>query len=152
MATLELLQICEVTLRCKVLSLWELKFSPTATVVCHLIAVVTRAELVELPLTVLVTQCLRIAQSLNGLDVQLHCNLRLEPLVQSLIVGQHTVGYDIIVQCLASPHIIACRAFRVKWRTSRVIIQRLLEVCLLILIRSIGSTSSLTIIHDRTDL
>ena len=103
-------------------------------------------------LTVLVTQCLRIAQTFNRLDVQFHRHLRLKPFIQALVVGKHTIRYDIVVQSFSGPYVISARAFRVKWGTSRVIIQRLLEVCLLILIRSIGSTSSLTIIHDRTDL
>ena len=152
MTSLKFFQVSEVTLRSKMFGLREFQFRPTTAVVCHLLSVIARTELVQLPLTVLVTQCLRIAQTFNRLDVQFHRHLRLKPFIQVLVVGKHTIRYDIVVQSFSGPYVISARAFRVKWGTSRVIIQRLLEVCLLILIRSIGSTSSLTIIHDRTDL
>ena len=66
MATLELLQIREVTLGSQgAPSSRELQVSRNrARLFDHLIAVVTGAELVELPLTVLVAQSLGIAQSL----------------------------------------------------------------------------------------
>jgi len=152
MSSLEFFHIREITLGSQVLRFLEMQFRVTRTIIRYLIPMITGLELMQFPLTVLVAQSLGITQSLYRLDVQFHCHLRLEPFVESLIVCQHTIGHDVVIQRFPGPYIITGLVIRIVHRTGRVIIKSLSEVRPLLLIRSIGSTGCLAIIHDRADL
>ena len=98
MATVKLLQIGEVTLRGQVLGFAEAQVGRTLTRVLDLITRCAGIVSVVLPLTVLVAQYLLVGQARNRLDVQLKGHLRLEPLIQTIVVLHPRVCHDIVVQ------------------------------------------------------
>ena len=98
MATVKLLQIGEVTLRGQVLGFAEAQIGRTLTRVLDLITRCAGIVSVVLPLTVLVAQYLLVGQARNRLDVQLKGHLRLEPLIQTIVVLHPRVCHDIVVQ------------------------------------------------------
>ena len=98
MATVKLLQIGEVTLRGQILGFAEAQVGRTLTRVLDLITRCAGIVSVVLPLAVLVAQYLLVGQARNRLDVQLKGHLRLEPLIQTIVVLHPRVCHDIVVQ------------------------------------------------------
>ena len=115
------------------------------TRIVNLASVCAGPILVQFPLTVFIPDNLLVIQTRNRLDIQLQVYFRLEPFIQSVVIFQHGIRNDVIVQRFVDPHVIACFAIRIVRRAGRVVTHGLLEI------RIVVVTGSLAIIHGRTD-
>ena len=83
------------------------------TRIVNLASVCAGPILVQFPLTVFIPDNLLVIQTRNRLDIQLQVYFRLEPFIQSVVIFQHGIRNDVIVQRFVDPYVIACFAIRI---------------------------------------
>ena len=145
MSSFKVFYIGEISFRSQVFRLAESQVGMPLTRIVNLASVCAGPILVQFPLTVFITDNLLVIQTRNRLDIQLQVYFRLEPFIQSVVIFQHGIRNDVIVQRFVDPHVIACFAIRIVRRAGRVVTHGLLKIRIMVV------TGSLAIIHGRTD-